>query len=385
MNCQKHLFSLRENEHYLNCAYKAPLLRSAELACMNSLIRERNPMDIDTDCFFEETQLVRQCFAELINAPAIQISISPSASYGFSSILNNVKAKVGGNAITIEDEFPSGYFALEKWCRRTSNDLIVVRPTNNESIGRSWNDNILEKINDQTSIVLMSSVHWMNGIKFNLEAIGSKCREVGAKFIVDGTQSVGAIEMDVNRYNIDGLVCAGYKWLMGPYSIALTYFSEDFNEGVPIEEAWLNRKNSNQFSQLANYEKNYGQGATRYNSGETSNFILMPILRESLRQILLWKPSNIEKYCGVLIQPLIEYLNGLDVSLEEEAFFSNHILSLKLPANINMDKLNSNLIRNKVHLSMRGKNLRVSVNVFNDSRDINKLIHTIDETKLSTT
>lgn len=384
MNCQKELFSLRYNEHYLNCAYKAPLIKSAETACIEAITRERNPMDITAETCFEEMPMVREYFATIVNADVSQIAIMPSVSYGFSSILNNTKAKPFGNAITIQDEFPSGYFALENWCKQNGNELIITKPTNTYSVGRSWNENILDQINEQTSVVLISSVHWMNGLKFELEKIGKKCKEVGAKFLVDGTQSVGALEMDIEKYHIDALVCAGYKWLLGPYSTTLTYFSEDFNNGTPIEEAWLNRKKSNLFSQLANYEKEYRPGATRYNVGETSNYILMPILRESLKQLVQWNPKNIQAYCADLISPLIEYLKTLNIQLEDEAFFCNHIFALPIPPKINIEILREKLTQNKVHLSVRGQNLRVSVNVFNDERDINKLINVIDNTLKST-
>ena len=380
MKCQKELFSLRENEHYLNCAYKAPLLKSAESASIKALIRERNPMDITADTCFEEMPIVKKYFAEIINANASQIAIVPSASYGFISVLNNTKGKKNGNAITVKDEFPSGYFALKKWCSQNSNQLIVVEPDQAQLIGKSWNENILESINEQTSLVLMSSVHYMNGIKFDLEKIGSKCRQVGAKFIVDGTQSVGAIEMDIDKYKIDALVCAAYKWLLGPYSMALTYFSDNYNNGVPIEEAWLNRKHSNLFSQLSDYEEEYRPGAGRYNVGETSNYILMPIIRESLKQITQWKPHNIQQYCAKLIKLLIAYFKSLNVEFEEEAYFCNHLFAIKLPKEINLERLNRNLIKNKIHLSVRGEYLRISVNVFNDEKDIEKFISVISQT-----
>ena len=74
----------------------------------------------------------------------------------------------------------------------------------------------------------MSSIHWMNGTKFKLKEIGERCKKFGAMFIVDGTQSVGALKMDINEYNIDALVCASYKWLFGPYSMGLAYFSDQF-------------------------------------------------------------------------------------------------------------------------------------------------------------
>ena len=383
LNSQKAHFNLRDGEHYLNCAYKAPLLKSAEEACLKALIRERNPMDITAETCFEEMPTVRQYFGEIINAEASRIAIVPSASYGFTSILNNTQAKKNGHAITVKDEFPSGYLALKKWCSQNDNELKVVSPNPGHQQGRSWQNNILDSINEQTSVVLMSSVHYMNGIKYDLESIGLKCKAVGAQFIVDGTQSVGAMTMDVKTYHIDALVCAGYKWLLGPYSTALTYFSDYYDHGEPIEEAWLNRKNSNIFSKLSDYEEAYRPHATRYNVGETSNFILMPILRTGLKQIIEWTPESIQQYCADLIKPLKAFLKTLNIELEEDAFFCNHIFALQLPKTFDIEKLKENLVKNKIHISVRGDYLRISINVYNDENDIQKLIDTISEMETS--
>lgn len=380
LECQKHLFSLPDNIHYLNCAYKGPLLKSSEQACINALQRERNPTNIKPSDFFNETKEVRECFSYIINSNPNEIAIVPSVSYGLASILNNTKAKKNGNAVTVLDEFPSCYFSLKKWCTDNSNSLIIAKPKNEKLIGQNWNQNILQKITKDTSIVLISSVHWMNGVKFNLKAIGDKCREVGAKFIVDGTQSVGALPIDIAEYKIDALVCAGYKWLFGPYSLALAYLSDDYANGTPLEQTWINRTNALDFSNLTNYNETFKQGAGRYNMGETSNFILMPMLKNSLQQIIEWNPQHIQQYCRNLIKPLVKYSNQLNIELEKEDFFCNHLFSLKLPDSISSVNLQKNLERENIHLSVRGENLRVSVNVFNDAKDIEKLIQTIDQT-----
>ena len=52
---QRHLFNLRKDIRYLNCAYKAPLLKSVEEAAIKALARDRNPSDIIPLDFFEET------------------------------------------------------------------------------------------------------------------------------------------------------------------------------------------------------------------------------------------------------------------------------------------------------------------------------------------
>ena len=85
MNCQKHLFSLNEDVHYLNCAYKAPLLKSAEKAATNALIKDRNPFNLKADDFFSDVNKVKIEFGKLINSPKENIALIPSSSYGFSS------------------------------------------------------------------------------------------------------------------------------------------------------------------------------------------------------------------------------------------------------------------------------------------------------------
>lgn len=377
---QKHLFSLDKGVHYLNCAYKAPLLKSAENAAISSLIKQRNPAQILPKDYFEEAEEVRSLFGKIVNCKPSEVAIIPSTSYGFSSVLNNISCKRGQHAITIESEFPSDYFSIEAWCKKHNAPLKIIK-ANKElpQQGAEWNRNILESISDKTAVVILSSVHWMSGLRFDLKKIGEQCRKVGAKFIVDGTQSVGAMHMNVKEYQIDALVCASYKWLFGPYSVALAYIGETFNDGTPLEETWMNRINARDFGNLTDYNQTYTQDAGRYNVGQFSNLILMPMLIESLKQINLWTVDAIQAYCKKLAAPLINYLQNLGMPLEEEAYFSNHLFSLALPKTIDFDSFQEKINERNIIISIRKGNLRISINVFNTEEDIQQLIEVIED------
>lgn len=378
MNSQKHLFSLDSDVHYLNCASKSPLLKTAETAAVQALIRARNPIQISANHFFEEAEEVRQSFGRIVNCAAANVALIPSSSYGFSSVLKNTLPKKNGTALVLEEEFPSGYFAVKRWCEAHENELVVVKPELGlDRLGADWNSKILETIDENTSLVLISAIHWMTGLKYDVAAIGAKCAAVGAYFIVDGSQTVGALPIDVKALKIDALICAGYKWLFGSYSLGIAYIGEKFSQGTPIEESWMNRTNAHDLSTLTQYEPNYQPHAGRYNVGETSNFILMPILKAGLEQVNAWQVPNIQAYAKDLIQPLLTYLNSIGSILESEAYFSNHLFALSLPKQVDLDQFRENLTNNKVVISSRGKYLRVSVNVFNDSEDIRQLIEAI--------
>ena len=376
IKCQKHLFSLDTSEYYLNCAYKSPLLKNGELLAIQALKKERNPSYLKPFDYFNISEEIRKEFSKIINSNKDEVAIIPSSSYGFANVFNNLKIN-GNKAITVENEFPSGYFSIKKWCSEKNIQLETIKRNNLSA--QDWNKKIINSIDSDTSVVIISSVHWMNGTKFDLKKIGEKCKNNNTFFIVDGTQSVGALSIDVKDFKIDALICAGYKWLFGPYSMALGYYSSKFNDGIPIEESWMNRTNAQDFSNLTEYDSKYKPMAGRYNVGETTNFILSPIMLNGLKQINSWGINNIESYCKKLTKIVINELSPLGIAFENENYFTYHLFSLGLPKHLNLLTFKKILEKKKIRVSIRGANLRVSINVFNDERDIDKLVETVKE------
>jgi len=380
LQSQKHLFNLDPSVHYLNNAYRAPQLNSAEQAGIASIISQRNPFQFKPTDFFDGVEIIRSSFGKLVNCEPASVALMPSTSYGFSSVLNNIKAKPKSKAIVVKDEFPSGYFSIARWAKENLARVETVHPDSvASSKGESWNENLLKAIDFSTSVVLISSIHWMSGVKFDLKAIGAKCKAVGAIFIVDGTQSVGAMPIDVQDCQIDALICATYKWLLGPYSLAIAYIGEKFHQGIPLEESWMNRQNARDFGKLSDYEENYSAGAARFTVGEASNFVLLPMLQASLDQILAWTPEAIQTYSKALNRPLLDFIERIGGHIEPELFLAQHLLAPQLPKIINSDRLKKELEENQIFVSARGEYLRISINVFNEQKDIDALMHVIGQ------
>ena len=380
MKCQKHLFQIPEGIHYLNCGYMSPLLKSVEEKGIEGMRRKRNPTAIKPVDFFTGVVGVREKFGRMVNCQPSQVAVMPSVSYGMNSVITNIPYAKGKHALTISEEFPSCYYTAQRWCKTHRTELrVIIRKEDIPEKAKDWNERILDAIGTDTAFVVMASVHWMNGTKFDLERIGDRCREVGAKFIVDGSQSVGALSIDVKKYRIDALICAAYKWLMGPYSTALSYIHEDYNHGIPLEESWMTRPNSERFDRLTNYEEGYKPGAVRFDVGQSSNFILIPMLDEALRQILEWGVEEIQAYGGHLSEPLISYFLEKGVTVDHEHHRAHHMMGLSLPSGTDGEALIGELQSRNVFVSLRGTNIRISVNVFNTEEDIRELIAALDQ------
>ncbi len=207
-----------------------------------------------------------------------------------------------------------------------------------------------------------------------MKTIGEKARRQGSYFILDGTQVIGAAPVDIDELKVDALVCAGYKWLLAPYSISVSYFGERFDGGDPLEEYWINKVKSDDFAKLTTYQDEYRNKAHRYSMGEQSNLILAPMMAEGLRQVLEWGVENIQKYCRSLMEHTVDELKELALSVESSTDLYGHIFGVNPEGLIDLDVLFNEFERNKIYVSRRGRSIRISLHVYNDLGEMELLV-----------
>ncbi len=372
---QRSKFSLSSDSIYLNCAYMSPMLKSVEKKGIEGMKGKRNPLLVKAEDFFKDTEKLRREFSKLINGEPGRIVLVPSVSYGLANVVKNIKLTASDNIIVAVEQFPSNYYPWHCVHQDSGAKLKVIAPPDElVNRGKIWNERLLDAIDRQTKLVALGNVHWADGTLFNLKEIRRRTKDVGALLIIDGTQSVGAFPFDVKEIQPDALVCAGYKWLMGPYSLGLAYYGEYFDHGKPVEENWINRLHSEDFAGLVNYESNYQPGSLRYEVGEHSNFILLPMLLEALKQINQWKPKAIQQYCASITHKPIALLRESGFWAEEDKFRGHHLFGLRLPANVSVEKIKKALLKSKISVSFRGNAIRVSPHLYNSESDMMKLV-----------
>ena len=373
---QKDKFRLSNTVTYLNGAFMSPMLKIVEKIGHTAISKKCSPYEISSNDFFQGTRKLKQEFAKLIDVDDYQnIAIIPAVSYGIATVANNIKLNEGDEIIVVEEQFPSNIYSWQKKAKQHNATINVISaPKGFMKRGEKWNKLILQAITNKTAVVAMPQVHWADGTFFDLNAIRTKTKAHEALLIIDGTQSVGAMPFSVKEIQPDALICAGYKWLLGPYSIGLAFYSDTFNNGEPIEENWINRKNSENFGGLVNYEDHYQSKAGRYNVGEMSNFSLTPMLTAAIEQIIDWKPQNIQAYCKNISKKGVDELRNLGCFIEEDNYRSHHLFGIYLPKNIDLNKLKKEFEKNNLYVSFRGNAIRVSPNVYNTREDFEKLL-----------
>lgn len=372
-------FDLPAGIHYLNCAYMSPLLRSVEDAGIEGIRRKRRPYQIASSDFFEDSDRLRAAFDALVGGDdPSRVAIVPSVSYGITTAARNLTPGRGSRIVILAEQFPSNVYPWRRRAAECDAEVHTVEPPRTEgSRGEAWNEALMDAIDDRTSVVALPQYHWMDGTRFDLEAAGQSARAVGAALVVDGTQSVGAAPFDVRSIRPDALVCAGYKWLLGPYSLALAWYGSRFDGGAPLEETWTSRPGSDDFRRVGEYRDDYRGGAVRFDVGERSNFILVPMQLTALEKIRDWSPKNIQAYCSQIVRRPLEEAAGLGLTLESSAWRGSHLFGLRLPAGLDPAALGPELDRRSVSVSLRGSAVRVSPNVYNGEDDLWVLVEAV--------
>jgi selenocysteine lyase/cysteine desulfurase len=374
LTCQKHLFSLDPDVHYLNGAYMSPQLTSVEEAGLRALQRKNRPNGIAPQDFFGDPERLRRLFAQLVGASAEAVALIPAVSYGMAVIAKNLPAKAGQKIVLAESQFPSNVYPWLTLAKEKGLDIeTVTMPKASEQRGLHWNERLLEAIDGRTALVAIGHIHWATGTIFDLQKIATKVHAQGGLLVVDGTQSVGALPMDVHDLGLDALICGGYKWLMGPYSLGYAWFGAAFMEGQPLEENWISRHDSQNFARLVDYQSSYQPGARRFDVGERSNFILVPMGIAALEQLLLWQPARVQAYCGELLRDAVPQWQAAGFGVDDAAWRAAHLFGIQLPAHVEAADLQQKLRTRNVQVSVRGDFVRISPNVYNDAADVSAL------------
>ncbi len=118
-------------------------------------------------------------------------------------------------------------------------------------------------------MISISFVQFLSGYRIDLEKIGKVCREKGIIFCVDSIQGLGALRLDVEKFNIDYLANGTQKWMLGLQGLAFIYVRKELQEkmkSAPI--GWLAVKDA---WNLLDFDLTTKETAERFQPGTLNN------------------------------------------------------------------------------------------------------------------
>ncbi len=366
----KDLFLLDPEVTYLNCANMSPLLKSVKQAAYDGIEIRANPWKLTGQSWFNDAEVLRGEAAKVYQTSADNIAMAPSASYGLATVAKNIKLKAGQEIIVLDKQFPSNVYVWEKLAEEFDLKLVTVKREN----GKSFTDAVVEAISDRTGIVAVPNCHWMDGSLVDLEKVSKKAKSVSALLILDLSQSLGALPINIEQIDPDYAVAVGYKWLMGPYGFAYQYVAPRWQAvWEPLEYSWMVRNKSEDFSTLTHYTSEFKRGARKFDVGQFTNFNTVPMLIAALKHINQTGIDKIQTHTKSLTDLIKEFNKSEGNDYGETA---GHMVAIPF-GNRDADKVKKVLSEKKIMVSYRESIIRIAPNVYNSKEDIEKLLNNL--------
>jgi selenocysteine lyase/cysteine desulfurase len=190
--------------------------------------------------------------------------------------------------------------------------------------------------------------------------------------VVDASQALGAMPLDLAEVRPDFLVSVGYKWLLGPFGLGYLYVAPRHRDGVPLEENWISRLGSEDFAGLVDYQDRYQPGARRFDVGQRTHFETTPMAIAALRQLLDWEVPRVAATLRRTTGRIEEQVRPLGLSLTSPDR-GPHLLGIRLPADARQG-VAAALTRANVFAGVRGSSLRVSPHLWTTDEDVGRLV-----------
>jgi len=372
ISCQRNLFNIPDEIVYLNTAYISPLSLKVEKAINKGCKLETEPWKIDPEFhFFHQIKETKIIFSNLFNISYKNVSLIPSASYGISTAANNIKlTKTKNKILILKDQFPSNVYPWMELSKKQEGVLEIIDDLNETTL----TEEIINKISEEVAVVAIPNIRWTDGYIIDLKKVSGACKKFDVNLILDLTQSAGAMQIDLKEINPEFAIIANYKWMLGPYSTGFLYISDKFIDGAPLEETWIGRKNSQDFSKLTDYQSLYNSDSIRFDMGQRANFSLLPGVKAALEQLHDWSIKKIENTLYQNNMIICKGLSELGFEILSEKNRAPHFISARLPG-YDGDSLINNLKKNKIFISERSGYLRITPHLWNNEEDFFKLIN----------
>ena len=315
--------------------------------------------------FFES---LRQRGARLLNCHADQLAITASASELLGQLPFLIRPTSGSFIVAVATDFPA---VTRPWIRCAAENHCSLRFVDDIAT-ENLTDRLIDAIDSHTTVVAVSSVQFSTGSVVDVPRLREACARVGARLVVDATQTAGIMKVDSQLWKADAVVTSGYKWLGGHGGVALSAVSPSLLEQDPPLSGWFGTNSPFDFQATSSH---FAADARRFTQS-TMSYISMAGLATALDHLMPLGESRLEAHSRRLADRVIEgaHAHGwTPFRALEDASASPHIVSLA-HSEFGVEGAIDALRRNRIVCGVRNGRIRISLAPYNNSVDVDALI-----------
>jgi cysteine desulfurase/selenocysteine lyase len=367
----QHEFERETSSVWLNTAHQGRLPKRAARALSDAVEWKLHPEALASpERFTAVPQRLRHLLARVVGARDDDVVLANSASYGLHLVANGLDLRRGDEIIVAANDFPSD---ILPWVRLEDRGVTVRMIEPHDEVLTA--DEVAAACTRHTRAVCLTWVHSFSGRILNLDAVGTVCRDHDAWFIVNGSQAVGAIPIDVHSTPIDALVSAGFKWLCGPYGTGLCWLRPElFDTLRPTKLYWLSALTSADLAASSlDLRSITPRRAGRHDVFGTANFFNFVPFAAAVELLLEFGIPRVRDYVDGLV---VRLLSGIEQSAFDlvSSTDDRSTLVVLAPTHEPSEILVGRLSAAGVHIAHRRGRIRISPHVYNTTGDIDRAL-----------
>jgi selenocysteine lyase/cysteine desulfurase len=362
-----------EDATYLNFAAHAVIPRVALNAVQASVAAKRRPHIVDDRSFFFVAANLRQTLAALIGASQDDIALTTGAGAGLATIAYALKWSAGDEVIIAGGEFPAHYAT---WKPMEAREGITVQITHPRDQFIQSGD-LIAAMTPRTRVISVSHVRFDDGSILDASSLAAACKSSGTLLVLDVSQSCGAIPMDVSSLGADFIVCAGYKYLLGPWGTGFLWAKPENADLLrPGPYNWLSQ-DVETFARLNYVDPRPARTLSRWDAAQASsiyNFNLT-VMEASARFVLNATPALIHEHNRSLIDYFFERLpDGYRLASPRQASHRGVFGCIEVGSRGDTESLYQTLRDERFVVALREGKIRVAPHLLNSTQDMDRLL-----------
>jgi selenocysteine lyase/cysteine desulfurase len=369
-------FAIPDGVTYLNSAYTHPMPVAAMAALRAWAGFRAHPQAVSEP---KELINIKAEFAALINAKESEVCYVPNTSSGENLVVNGLEIDYrSDNVVTDALHFEGALLHLQALQQRFGLDLRVVMP-------RDWRIGLkdLERVVDKkTKLIEISLVAMHNGFQHDLKAVCDLAHVHGAFVYADIAQAAGTTPIDVRATGVDFCACSSFKWLMADFGLGFMFVKESLLDRVI-------RRSQYGYYQASSLDSHFLPGdppdpaayTWELENNVSSHFEVgtpaigtAHVLAQSLPYIRKLGVENIQAHRRPMLKRLQEEMPRLGFAPLTPPESTSALVSFAVK---DYAAVQRRLEKAKVNARVSRRYIRVSPSVFNDMKDIDKLLEAL--------
>jgi selenocysteine lyase/cysteine desulfurase len=331
---------------------------------------------IDGDASFQNRaqftalqETARAALARFAGADADEIAIIRNTSEGNNMVVNGLDLGPGDDVLLWDENHPTNATA---WDVKAQRDGCTVHRVSTPPAPNDANELIgpFERaMTPRTRVVAFSHVSNVSGIRLPAREICELARSRGARTLVDGAQSFGAIPIDLHAMGCDFFTASSHKWFLGPKEAGVLYVRRAAIDGLWASNVGVGW--SRALEHGAQKFDNLGQrdDATVAAMGTTTEY------HETLG------PSRIRERIVALVSALRDRLSdavpGIRFNPDVPGELSAGVLIFVLPRGDVATNYERLYREHAIALAPRGEGIRLSPHIYNTMEDVGRVVEAV--------